>query len=75
MKELQSSFGSKCQYLDNLSLIDTTETISNLIANMMKKGNFDDLFNLYREYDLTPEMIKEHFEILLEYHSKSKSLG
>lgn len=40
----------------------------------MVKGDFDGVFELFQKFDLNPEYLKEHFEILLEFHSKSENL-
>ena len=37
----------------------------------MKKGDFDKLYDLYRVYELTPEIVKENMEPILSFHSNS----
>ena len=35
----------------------------------MNEGEFDKLYELYRYYELNPEIVKENMETILSFHS------
>lgn len=74
MQELQNTISSKCQYLDNQSLIDVSEVFTVIVAKLLNEGKFEELYNFYREYNLSPEIMKENIDILLTSNSKTNSL-
>lgn len=57
------------------NIIETSETVSIIISKLMQGEKYEDLYRFCRKFDLTPELIKEHLEIILEFHSKSKALN
>ena len=35
----------------------------------MKNGDFDKLYEIYRDYELTPEIVKENMEPIIAFHT------
>ena len=70
LKEMKDSFSKINNILDNKSVIHYMVILSKMIAIHMNLNELEDLFHLYMNYDITPEIVNENMKILLEFHSK-----
>ena len=70
VKEMKDSFSKSNNILNSKSVIDYMVILSKIIAILMNENNLEELFRLYMNYDITPEIVNENMKILLEFHSK-----
>lgn len=74
MQEIGNSIAQHCRFLDNQSLLEVCEVFTAIIARLLNEGKFEELYNFYRQYDLTPELLKENIDVILTSQNKSNSL-
>ena len=59
--------------MDELALLESVETLSLYISKLMRGEKFEELFELFLEYDMNLESMKENFSVLMEFHDRYHS--
>ena len=75
LTELKDSFTTSSNVLSYLAVINYSKVLSNMIAKLMNENKFDELYDLTRNYDLNPIMIKENLSILMEFYLPNNDLN
>lgn len=60
LKELRDSFSKNGSFLNDQGVIDYCQVLYELIGQLMNNNRFDELFNLYKLYDLDTDKVNEN---------------
>ena len=75
LRELRNHYTKSTSFLNDNAVLDYTDSLNEIIADMLKNNEFGHLVKLFENYDLTYSSIKEHLECFSQRHTQSKGIG
>lgn len=74
LKELRNSFTKTANFLNDNGVLDYCGLLSEIVSDLMETDKFDKLYELFENYDLTYNSVKENLEVFSQRHTQSQGL-